>query len=63
MSAGARFDGKVAIVTGAASAIGRAIALRLGCEGAFVANQLPGGRQRIERLGGRAFVVKADVAK
>ncbi len=32
-----RFDGKVAIVTGAASGIGRAAAQRLAAEGAFVA--------------------------
>jgi NAD(P)-dependent dehydrogenase (short-subunit alcohol dehydrogenase family) len=31
------FEGKVAIVTGAATKIGKAIALRLGCESASVA--------------------------
>jgi 3-oxoacyl-[acyl-carrier protein] reductase len=69
VTAGARFEGKVAIVTGAASGIGRAIALRLGREGAFVAvNFLEEVRpaeavaSEIERLGGRALVVKADVA-
>jgi 3-oxoacyl-[acyl-carrier protein] reductase len=64
-----RFDAKVAIVTGASSGIGRAIALRLGGEGASVAvNYLADAgpaeavAAEIERLGGRAFVVKADVA-
>lgn len=64
-----RFDAKVAIVTGAASGIGKAIALKLGGEGACVAvNYLQdvGPAEavaiEIERRGGRAFVLKADVA-
>jgi 3-oxoacyl-[acyl-carrier protein] reductase len=64
-----RFEGKVAIVTGAATGIGRAIALRLGREGGHVvvnylddicaAEKVAG---EIESAGGRTLLVKADVA-
>jgi 3-oxoacyl-[acyl-carrier protein] reductase len=65
-----RFEDKVAIVTGAATGIGRAVALRLGGEGASVAvNYVADGLLRanevaaeIEARGGRAFAVAADVA-
>jgi len=63
-----RFDGKVAIVTGGATGIGRAIALRLGSEGACVAvNYLDDGAPadavvaEIQRSGGQGFPVQADV--
>ena len=62
-------DGKVALVTGAARGIGRAIALRLASEGARVAvndvNEI-GARtvaDEIERLGQRALAVPADVTR
>ena len=62
-----RMQGKVAIVTGAASGIGRATALRLAIEGAAVAcvDRARDGATRtareIEAAGGRALSVLADV--
>jgi len=61
--------GKAAVVTGAASGIGRAIALALGREGASVcvADMDGAGGQRVAdeigRAGGQARAVQADVAK
>lgn len=63
-------SGKVAIVTGAARGIGRAIALRLAADGAavvvnYAGSSGPAGEvvAEVERLGGRALAVQADVSK
>lgn len=61
--------GKVALVTGGARDVGREIALSLAAEGAAVAVNYNGSRDRaaavvaeIEKAGGRAVAYKADVA-
>jgi 2-hydroxycyclohexanecarboxyl-CoA dehydrogenase len=59
------FDDTVAIVTGAASGIGRAVALRLGEEGCRVAAvdlNLEGARATAAELGDRACALQADVS-
>ncbi len=59
--------GKTAIVTGAGSGIGRAIALRLGAEGVTVGvfDINPGGAadtaRAIEAAGGKATAVSCDI--
>src|ERR1700722_3045867 len=62
-----RFEGKVALVTGATTGIGQAAATRLAAEGAIVAvNQLPAADpsqtlEQIADVGGEGFAVVADM--
>jgi len=65
-----RLQGKVAIVTGAATGIGKAIAMRFAQEGAAVTIDYVGKAdpasevvEAIEHAGGRALAVNADVSK
>ena len=64
-----RFQGKVAVVTGASRGIGRATALALGREGASVVlvgrdtQSLRSAERELARLGSRAMVVVADVTR
>lgn len=64
-----KFEGKSAIVTGASRGIGREIALQLGREGAKVAVNYSGSKdkaeevvQLIQEVGGEAFAIQANVS-
>jgi glucose 1-dehydrogenase len=63
-----RLDGRVAIVTGAGTGIGQAIAVRLGQEGAQVVvdyrdhpEQAQDTQQKIAAVGGKSIAVQGDV--
>lgn len=59
-----RFEGRVAIVTGAAQGIGRAIAERLGIEGADLAVvdiNKDGAEAAAKEIGQKAFAVQCDI--
>jgi 3-oxoacyl-[acyl-carrier protein] reductase len=65
-----RLDGKVALVTGASRGIGRAIAMRLGKDGASVVVNYSGNHESaretvsaIEAMSARAVAVQGDVGK
>ena len=61
-----RFDGRVAIVTGAAQGIGAETAKRLASEGAtvaFVDINKSGAEAKAESVGGSAFAVGCDIAE
>ncbi|MFC5603031.1 3-oxoacyl-[acyl-carrier-protein] reductase [Sporosarcina koreensis] len=64
-----RFEGKTAIVTGASRGIGREIAILLGQEGARVAVNYSGSKEKAEEVvelikqsGGDAFAIQANVS-
>lgn len=65
-----KFDGKVAVVTGASKGIGASIALHLAAEGAAVVVNYSSSKEGADRVvaeiaakGGRAVAVQANVAK
>src|SRR5262245_40723454 len=67
MTANASLKGKTAVVTGASSGIGRAIAEKLGAAGAHVylggrtRSAMDESKKKIDAAGGKATVVELDV--
>lgn len=63
-----RFDGKSAVITGGAGGIGRALALKLGGEGAHVTvldlaeDTAEASAEAVRNLGGRALAIACDVS-
>ena len=59
-----RFEGRVALVTGAAQGLGKAVAMRLGAEGAIVVAvdiNTAGAEATAKAVGGSSFAVTCDI--
>jgi pyridoxal 4-dehydrogenase len=59
-----RFEGRVAVVTGAAQGLGKAVAMRLGVEGAIVVAvdiNAAGAVATAQAIGGSSFAVACDI--